>query len=117
MDRTLLRIDTAMSWMRFLRGRGELSRAGMAPAVYWSALYKLAVLDIEALARRLARGLEGEPADGVQEKARTWYELCVAHQVAPRAKEAVAAHRRRGDLVVLLTASTQLAAEAVAQGI
>jgi HAD superfamily hydrolase (TIGR01490 family) len=116
MDRTLLRIDTAMSWMRFLRGRGELSRAGLARAVYWSALYKLALLDIESLARRLAAELTGEPTRWFEEKARTWYELCVAHQVAPAARAALAEHRRRGDLVVLLTAQPQLAAEAVARG-
>jgi HAD superfamily hydrolase (TIGR01490 family) len=116
MDRTLLRIDTAMSWMRFLRGRGELSRAGLARAAYWSSLYKLAVLDIESLAKRLALQLAGESAGVLGEKARTWYELFVAHQVAPAGRKALESHRQRGDLVVLLTAATQLAAEAVARG-
>ena len=49
MDRTVLRIDTGMSWMKFLHRRGELSRLGLARAVYWSALYKVALLDMESL--------------------------------------------------------------------
>ena len=36
MDHTVLRSDTGTSWMRFLRRRGELSRAGLARALWWS---------------------------------------------------------------------------------
>ena len=54
MDDTVLRIDTGTSWMRFLYRRGELGRLGLARAVWWSALYKLAVLDLES---------PGDPAD------------------------------------------------------
>src|SRR4051812_17425639 len=43
MDNTLLRIETGMSWVRFLRSRGELTARMVAKAMYWSAMYKLAV--------------------------------------------------------------------------
>lgn len=113
MDRTLLRIDTGMSWMKFLRRRGELSSLGMARALYWSVLYKAAVLDMETLAARLVKDLAGNSELDMIEKCRVWYQSDVAHQVAPRARRALIEHRDAGDVVVILTGSTQFAAEAV----
>ncbi|HTM19389.1 MAG TPA: HAD family hydrolase [Kofleriaceae bacterium] len=117
MDRTVLRIDTGMSWMKFLRRRGELSAVGMGKAVWWSLLYKAAVLDMETLAERLVADLRGDTEEEMIEKCRVWYAEDVAHQVAPRATRAIDEHRRRGDLVVLLTGSTQFAAEVVGRSL
>lgn len=113
MDRTVLLIDTGMSWMRFLRRRGEISAFAMARAVYWSLLYKVALLDLESLADRLVADLEGQPERDMIAKARVWHQSDVAHQVAPRARAAIAEHRERGDVIVMLTGSTQYAAETV----
>lgn len=113
MDRTVLRIDTGMSWMRFLRRRGELSTFDFGRAFYWSLLYKMAVLDMESLAGKLTAGLRGESERDMVEKCRTWYEADIAGQVAPEAVRAIREHRERGDLVVLLTGSTQYAADVV----
>lgn len=113
MDRTVLLIDTGMSWMKFMRRRGEVSALGMARAVYWSLLYKMALLDMESLANRLVADLEGQPESDMLEKARIWHESDVADQVAPKAREAIAEHRERGDVIVMLTGSTQYAAEEV----
>jgi HAD superfamily hydrolase (TIGR01490 family) len=113
MDRTLLSIDTGTSWMRWLHGRGELSRAGMARALWWSALYKVALLDIEALATRLVADLEGDAEAEMIAKSVEWHRECVDGTVAPAARRAIAHHRERGDRVVLLTGSTQYAAETV----
>ncbi len=60
MDNTLLLIDTGMSWTRFLYRRGELPASMVAKVVYWSALYKLAVLDMEAVVARLVADLAGD---------------------------------------------------------
>jgi HAD superfamily hydrolase (TIGR01490 family) len=117
MDRTLLRIDTGMSWMRFLRRRGEVSRFGLARAAYWSLLYKLALLDLESLAERLVADLRGDSETEMVAKCRVWYEGDVAHQVAPAARRALAWHRERGDEIILLTGSTQYAAEVVGRSV
>ena len=86
MDRTVLRIDTGMSWMRFLHRRGELSSLGLARAIYWSVLYKLALLDMDTLATRLVADLEGDQEALLVEKSRVWFASCVAEQVAPAAR-------------------------------
>jgi HAD superfamily hydrolase (TIGR01490 family) len=117
MDRTVLRIDTGMSWIRFLRGRGEVTRLGMLRALYWSALYKVAMLDLETLADRLVSDMHGDLEDAMVEKCRTWYELAVGHQVAPAARRAIDRHRAAGDEIVLLTGSTQYAACVVADSL
>ena len=38
MDNTLLRVDTGMSWTKFLYRRGELPRSMLAKAMYWAGL-------------------------------------------------------------------------------
>lgn len=113
MDLTVLRVDSGINWMRYLRARGELSRFEMARAVYWSLLYKLALLDMDTLADRMVAKLGGTLESELVEKARQFYEEWIAHQVAPGALTAIAQHRAAGDRIVLLTASTQYLAETV----
>ena len=114
MDRTLLRIDSGTSWMKFLHGRGEISNLGLLRTIMWGVKYKLAILDIESLASRLAMESRGEPVNLISEKARTWFEIKISSEVASAAREQVAEHQSRGDTVVLLTAATQFVAEPVA---
>jgi HAD superfamily hydrolase (TIGR01490 family) len=116
MDNTLLRIETGMSWVRFLYRRGELSPRMFAKAMYWSGLYKLAVLDMDAVFTRLIADLEGDSEAEMIAKCEVWYRDHVAREVAPAARVAVAQHRSAGDLIVLATGSTQYAARPVARG-
>jgi HAD superfamily hydrolase (TIGR01490 family) len=117
MDRTLLRIDSGMAWMRFLRRRGEATRARVAKAIYWSALYKLAILDMESLADRLALHYAGRSELEMLEKCRAFFRAEVATAVAPAALRAIRRHRAQGHLVAILTGSTQFVADAVAQAV
>lgn len=117
MDFTLLRIDSAILWMRFLRARGELSRLELARAVYWSALYKLALLDMDVLADRLVSKMRGTVEAELMLKALDFYQTQVAHQVAPAALKAIETHRQRGDRIVLLTATTQFLAHNVSRAL
>jgi HAD superfamily hydrolase (TIGR01490 family) len=117
MDRTVLTIDTAMSWMRFLRERGEITRAFMARAIWWTALYRMAVLDMETVATRLVADMAGDPEDEMLAKCEIWHREHVAGTVAAAARRAIAHHQERGDEIVLLTGSTQYAAEVVARSL
>lgn len=117
MDRTVLTIDTAMSWMRFLRQRGEIGRAELARAVWWSALYKVALLDLETLAARLVSEMEGDSEEEMLAKCEIWHRDHVDGTVAVAARRAIERHRERGDEVVLLTSSTQYATEPVARAL
>lgn len=117
MDRTVLTIDSGMSWLQFQRSRGEISRGFLARAVWWSLQYKLALLDVETLVTRLASDYEGDAEDEMIAKCEVWYEAYVADKVAPAARSAIDAHRAAGDEVVLLTGATQYVAEVVARSL
>lgn len=116
MDNTLLRIETGMSWVRFLRSRGELPASTFAKAIYWSAMYKLAVLDMEAVFTKLIEDLEGDPESEMLAKCEVWHREHVSKEVAPGALVAIEQHRQAGDVIVLATGSTQYAAGPVARG-
>ena len=117
MDNTLLRVETGMSWVKFLRRRGELPAKMLAKAIYWSTLYKLAVLDMDAVFERLALDLRGDSEAEMIEKSEIWYRDHVAPEVAPAALVALEHHRQAGHIVVLATGSTQYAARPVARGV
>lgn len=116
MDNTLLRIDSGTSYTRFLYRRGELPPSMVAKVIYWSALYKLAVLDMEAVFTRLVADLRGDSEDEMIAKCDEWYRADVAPQIAPAARVAVEHHRQAGHVVVLATGSTAYAARPVARG-
>jgi HAD superfamily hydrolase (TIGR01490 family) len=117
MDNTLLRVETGMSWVRFLYRRGELAPAMVARAICWHAMYKLAILDMDAVFTRLVEGLRGDSEAEMVAKCEIWHRDHVAPQVAPAARVAIEHHRQAGHLLVLATGSTQYAARPVAAAI
>jgi len=117
MDNTLLCVETGMSWVRFLYGRGELPPQMVAKAVYWSTLYKLAILDMETVFTRLVEDLRGDLESDMIAKCEVWFRRHVEPEIAPAARVAVEHHRQAGHLVVLATGSTQYAARPVARGV
>jgi HAD superfamily hydrolase (TIGR01490 family) len=117
MDNTLLRVETGMSWVRFLYKRGELPPRMVAKAIYWQLLYKLAVLDMDAVFTKLVESLRGDSEAEMIAKCDIWYREHVAREVAPAARVAIDHHRRAGHLIVLATGSTQYAARPVARDV
>ena len=117
MDNTVLRVETGMSWVRFLYARGELPTKMIAKAIYWQALYRLAVLDMEAVFTRLTADLRGDSEADMIAKCEIWYRDHIAPAIAPAARVAIERHRQAGDLLVLATGSTQYAARPVAHGV
>ncbi len=117
MDSTVLSIDTGVSWMKFLYRRGELSKLAMARTLWWSALYKVALLDIEDLATRMVAGLAGDPEADMVAKCEIWHREDVDGTVAHAARRTIERHRERGEEIVLCTGSTQYASEVVARSL
>ena len=117
MDNTVLRVESGMSWVRFLYGRGELPPKMVAKAIYWQALYKLAILDMDAVFTKLTEGLRGDKEADMLDKCEIWYRDHVAPEIAPAARVAIEHHRQAGHLLVLATGSTQYAAGPVARGV
>jgi HAD superfamily hydrolase (TIGR01490 family) len=110
-DHTVLRVNSGTLWMKYLRRRGEIGRLELARAGVWALLYKLAVLDMDTLARRLVADLEGQSVDEMRAKADAWWHAEVRATIAPKALAAIEEHRQRGELCVLLTGGSQFVAE------
>lgn len=117
MDNTLLSVDSGMSWTKFLYRRGELPTSMVAKAIYWSTLYKLAVLDMDAVMTKLVEDLRGDSEAEMIAKCAVWYAQDVAPHVAPAGRVAIEHHRRAGHTIVLATGSTVYAATPVAKGV
>lgn len=117
MDRTLLSVDSAMSWTRFLYRRGELPAPVLAKAIYWSTLYKLAVLDLDSVFGKLCADLAGDAEADMVARCAVWFAQDVAPHIAPAGRVVIEHHRRLGHLVVLATGSTSYAAAPVARAV
>ena len=76
----------------------------------FSAEYKLAILDMEQMATNLATRIEGRSEQKLIRDHHVWFDLIARPAIAPRAREAIAGHRSRGDLIVLCTGATQFTA-------
>jgi len=114
MDHTVLQLDTGVSYMKFSYRRGELAIKGLAEAVFWSLQYKLAILDLEALATKLCARGAGDSEEALIRKHRLWFESIARPAIAPEARKAIAEHRRRGDMIVLCTGAAQFPANELA---
>jgi HAD superfamily hydrolase (TIGR01490 family) len=117
MDNTLLSLDSGTSYTKFLYARGELSKRKVAKVLYWSTLYKLALLDMESVFTKLCEDVAGDSEDEMIAKCEVWYHDHVAPAVAPAARVALDYHRRAGHTIVLATGSTVYAARPVARGV
>ncbi len=115
MDRTLLRCNTGTLWIRFLRRRGEISAWKTLRAMSWIARYKLSLLDMEAVVRVATRDVTGDREDEMIDKARIFFDEEVIHTVAPKAREALAFHRKEGHELAILSTSTPYVTEPLAR--
>lgn len=115
LDDTVLRIATGTSWMRHQHRNGHTSTFGLVKAFYWSMLYKMAWLDMEALAKRLVADIAGDDEAQMRQSAEAWFASDVAQHVTDAAVKAIERHRQDGDIVALATGSTQFAAEPAAR--
>ncbi|HEY8142171.1 MAG TPA: HAD-IB family hydrolase [Kofleriaceae bacterium] len=115
LDRTLIDANSGLLWAQHERRHGHISRGQMARAVFWTALYHLAAIDMETAVSRALEHYRGVDAGDLDRRTRAWFEREVARRLRPRAAEAMAEHRRRGDLLVILTNSSSYEARAATE--
>jgi HAD superfamily hydrolase (TIGR01490 family) len=115
MDRTLVRANTGTLYIKWLRARGEISRLGALQALGWMAQYKLAILDMEAVITKATLSIAGQGEREMVDKCLEFFRGHVASEVAPKALEAIEAHRRQGHLVAILSSSTPYVTEPLAR--
>ena len=115
LDRTLIDVNSGLLWAQHERRLGHISRSQMARAVFWTGLYHLAAIDMETAISRALVHYRGVSAEDLDRRTRAWFEREVAIRLRPKARDAMAAHRQRGDVLVILTNSSCYEARAAAE--
>ncbi|MBI4508934.1 MAG: HAD family hydrolase [Deltaproteobacteria bacterium] len=117
MDRTVLTVNTATLWVKYQHKRGEISRFKLIRSLGWAMRYRLALIDVETVARRVVADLAGSWEHDMIEKCRRWYDEEIHHTIAGAARKAIQIHREQGHRLVLLTAGTSYVAGPLAQAL
>lgn len=115
MDMTLLRVNSGSRWIQFQRQRGEIGLSMLLKSTYWMAQYKLALLDLETVGTRLIADLSGDAESDMLAKCDIFVRRDILPHIAPAGRDAVAWHRQRQHVPVLLTSATQYVAEPLAR--
>jgi HAD superfamily hydrolase (TIGR01490 family) len=106
MDRTLVRRETASLYVRYQRERGEAGWRDSARVSLWVLQYTLGIIDAPDVAARVFRQLEGTHETVFSARADDWFRSYVEPHVADLGRVAVETHRRRGDLLAIVTGAT-----------
>lgn len=112
LDRTVIRVNSAILWAQHERKRGFISRTQLARSLFWSALYHLSLVDMERAYAEAVAHYRGSDPNELDALTRTWFHQEVAQHVRPQALDAIAWHRDKGHPLVLLTSSSSFGAAA-----
>ncbi len=111
LDRTLIATNSAKGWMKRELNLGHISRRQGLRGAVWIGMYHLGFSRMEALIRDAAMTLKGSDEAVVRQRAEEFWAEEIAQSVRPGALEAISRHRAAGDLLVLLTGSSDHIAE------
>jgi len=115
MDRTLVATNTAAVYLRHQRARGRLTRADIVRVLWALVRYRLDLVDMQTLSRKAVEAIAGQPESELAELCERIVRDEVRFHIYPEARALVESHRARGDVLVLLTASTPYMARPVAR--
>ncbi len=115
MDKTLLSVSSGMNYVQYLWRRQRISLRETVNVFLISAEYSLGVLDFPRAMARMSRSVRGGDAAATRALCEQWFMDDLKRHIAPRAVARLREHQQRGDVVYLLSASTQFAVEPVAR--
>jgi HAD superfamily hydrolase (TIGR01490 family) len=110
-DGTLLARNTAPLYMSHLRRTGQARRRDVARTLYYLFWYKLGLLDVRRALEVSMAFVRGKDEAATLADCVGWYRAAVRPWVFPGMAARVAAHRRAGHVVALLTSATRYLAE------
>jgi HAD superfamily hydrolase (TIGR01490 family) len=113
MDKTLIRKDSAALYIRHEFSSGKASPWRVLQVGAWGLCHSLGLLPTEAAARRALSWYRGRDVDELRVDTQAWAERTLFQHIGSEARAAVEHHRAAGDLLVLVTAQSQIAARPV----
>ena len=114
MDKTLLKVSSGTEYVKWLAFRGKVSPRELLATLRVSIHYKRGILDFPAAMARMGQSVRGGSATATTLLSQQFFDTHLVRGVAPIAVIRVRKHQDAGDLVYILTASMQFAAETVA---
>lgn len=115
MDKTLLSKSSGLLYVRYLLQRRLINASEMISVLAISTQYTLNFLDFPRAMARLSQSIKGGDAAATQAMCDLWFDESLRRYIAPRAVERLREHEQRGDVALLLSASTQFAVAPVAR--
>ena len=115
LDRTLISINSASKWIRREVRLGHLSRWQASRAGVSILMYHAGFSRIENTLRGAVLLLKGESQANVLQRTEDFWLDDVIHTIRPGARKAIETHRAKGDRIALLTSSTFMLCQHVAQ--
>jgi HAD superfamily hydrolase (TIGR01490 family) len=105
-DGTLLSVNSAPLYARYLRRHGQARRRDLLRTAFYLLQYKLNLLDIERAAERAGGFIAGQVEEDVAAFCRRWYDEIVRAYVVPQMRAVVEEHRAQGHVLAVLSSST-----------
>ena len=114
-DGTLVSVNTAPLYARYMRQHGRARRRDLIRTAYYLLQYRLNMLDIERAFERASDLIRGQDEAEIKGLCDQWYREVVRDYLVPQMLERVEEHRRAGHELALLSSSTNYLAEPLAR--
>ncbi|HZR82170.1 MAG TPA: HAD family hydrolase [Candidatus Binatia bacterium] len=114
-DGTLLSVNTAPLYARYLRRHGRARRRDLVRTAYYLLQYRLNLLDIDRALERASRMIVGQLESDVAAFCERWYEDMVRAYLVPGMTRVMDEHRAAGHEIALLSSSTSYLAAPLAR--
>ena len=111
MDKTVLAVNSGTLWLKYLVTHRAIGAFDLARALWWLALYQLALVDGEFVFAEAAVSVKGQREEDMRRVCDRWFAEAVAPHITAGACARVAHHRARGHLLAVLSSSSPYASE------
>lgn len=105
-DKTLLSVNSATLWLKREFKAGSITPWQTARAAFWVFLYELGLARMEDVLHDAIATLKGKNERDVIDRTLEFYKEAVAATIQPAARAAVQKHKDQGELIFLLTSSS-----------
>ena len=114
-DGTLLSVNSAPLYARYLRRHGRARRRDLVRTAFYLLQYRLNLLDLDRAFERASEMIRGQREDDVASFCEQWYREVVRDYLVPDVCALVERHRAEGHTIALLSSSTNYLATPLAR--
>mgnify|MGYP000297794737 CR=1 FL=1 len=106
LDNTILDASSGRLYVQYLFQNGGIGFQELLEGMFVGVVYRLGLLDTEAIIRRWAMKYRGVPEKKIADQVRAWFDNVVVHHFRPSVQDEINRHRANGGRVVILSAAS-----------